>query len=135
MNTLKTRLTTKEDYRELVSWWKWHRFTPPTADMLPNNLKDGVMVSLDGVNCCAGFIYRTPSSFCWCEYIVSNPEVKDKKIRTEALTLLINSITELSKNMNFKIIFTSVKNENLINKYASCGYLKGTSTTEMIKVL
>ncbi|WNH10037.1 hypothetical protein [Thalassobellus suaedae] len=135
INNLKIRLTTTEDYQELVSWWKWHRFTPPNIDMLPNSLKDGIMISINEINCCAGFIYRTPSSFCWCEYIVSNPEIKDKSIRTEALCLLINNITELARKMGFKIIFTSVKNQNLINKYQSCGYAKGTSTIEMIKEL
>lgn len=129
------KFTTKDLYPELVSWWKWHRFPAPSIDMLPNSLKDGIVISKNGVNICAGFLYRTPSSFCWLEYIVSNPEVKDKKLRAESLELLINSIIQLAQKMGFKLIFTSVKNENLIKKYVTCGFVIGTKTTEMIRVL
>jgi len=132
---MKTRFTTPEDYPELVTWWKWFRFPAPAPDMLPNNLKDGIMISINGENICAGFIYRTPSSFAWLEFIVSNPAIKDKSIRKESLELLINTITEMAKKLGFKLIFTSVKNENLINKYTDCGYVKGSHSYEMVKIL
>lgn len=133
---MDTRLTLLSDYNELLKWWKWFRFPAPTTDMLPNNLKDGIMISLNEVNICAGFIYRTPSSICWVEYIVSNPQVKDKKVRKEAVTLLINTLCELGYKMGFKLIFTSVKNQNLINHYNDCGFIIGPkNTSEMIKVL
>ena len=132
---METRFTTPEDYPELVTWWKWFRFPAPLPETLPNNLKDGIMISHNGENVCAGFIYRTPSAFAWLEFIVSNPHIKDKSIRKESLELLINTISQVAKNLGFKVIFTSVKNENLINKYLDCGFTKESHSFEMVKML
>lgn len=107
---MEYRLTSTKDYQELVKWWKWFRFTPPSIEMLPNNMKDGIIISSNGVNVCAGFIYRTPSSFCWFEFVVSNPSVKDRKIRKEALSLLIETISLLVKKNGFQCnLFISEK--------------------------
>lgn len=132
---MKTRLTTPNDYKQLKKWWDFWWPNAPSKAMLPNNLKDGVMVFQDDQNICAGFIYRTPSNICFCEYIVSNPEVKDRKTRQEALYLLIETISHIAKQMGFKYIYTFTDHQNLIKKYEDCGYQKGSQSFEMIKVL
>lgn len=133
---MEYRLTTNEDYPELVTWWKWFRFEPPKIEMLPNNMLDGVIISENGVNIFAGFIYRTPSAFCFMEFIVSNPAIKDRKLRKEALSLLIGVISQLAKKMGFKLIYSSIKNESLINHYLDNGFVKGSlNCTEMIKII
>ena len=133
---MQYRLTTIEDYPELVTWWKWFRFEPPTIEMLPNKLKDGIIISQNGSNICSGFLYRTPSNMCWLEFIVSNPNVKDRELRKEALSLLIDVISQLAKKMGFSIVYSSLKNESLINHYLDNGFVKGSlNCTEMIKIL
>lgn len=132
---MKVRTTSVEDYPELTEWWKWFRFPAPSIAMLPNNMDDGIMVSKDGINICAGFIYSTPSVIYWCEYIVSNPNVRDNTTRKEAIELLINTISQVATDMGAKAIFTSVKNENLLNRYLSCGYIRSSNTTELIKLI
>ena len=132
---MEYRLTTIEDYPELVTWWKWFRFPAPSVGMLPNKMKDGIIISQNGENICAAFLYRTPSEFCFIEYTVSNPAIKDKKIRREALILLNNTISSLGTKMGFKLMFTFVKNENLINVNLDSGFVKGSSSVEMIKKL
>ena len=136
MTDLDLRLTHKKDYEELVTWWKWFRFEPPAIDLLPNNMKDGIMITLGDQNICAGFVYRTTSGFCWVEFIVSNPLIKDRKVRKDALTLLIDSLSVFAKKTGAKVIYTSLKNESLINHYKSCGYVLGSKgCQEMIKIL
>jgi ATP phosphoribosyltransferase len=93
------------------------------------------MISKGDVDICAGFAYFTNSNLAWCEFIVSNKKYKEED-RSEALEMLINNIVEACKNAGYKTIFTSVSNENLINKYQNCGFIKAQEgATEMIKFL
>jgi hypothetical protein len=132
---MEIRLLIDNDYDTLLGWWKWFRFAPPPKNALPNNGTCGIMVSKSGINVCAGFLYLTNSSMCWMEYIVSNPEVKSKSTREECISLLINSLSDFANEQGYSIIYTSVKNQNLIKKYLNCGFIKGSEDcTEMIKV-
>lgn len=126
------RLTTQEDYETLCGWWKFWRFPAPPQDCLPNNGEGGVMILKDDIPVCAGFLYMTNSKLCWIEYIVSNPQYKEKD-RKEVIRLLIHEISGLAQRKGFKAIFTSVKNQPLIKHYEACGYIFGSNnTTEMI---
>jgi hypothetical protein len=124
-----------EDYEILVEWWKDWRWTAPTRDMLPNEGHNGVIVSKDGVDICAGFLYETNSSFAMIEYISSNFEYKEKD-RKEALVTLIEGLTEVARSNGYKNIFTSLKQPNLKRHFLKCGYMEGsTGTVELIKKL
>lgn len=128
------RVLQPEDYDQLQRWWKFWRFPAPAQDCLPNNGTGGLMIIKDGVDVCAGFLYFTNSKMCWLEYIVSNPEIKEN--RAEAIQELIYELCSLAQRMGYKIVFTSVKNQNLINHYTQCGFLKGSNnTTEMVFLL
>jgi hypothetical protein len=120
----------------LSSWWKDWRWTPPPRDFLPQDGTGGLMVSKNGVDVCAGFIYFTNSKTAIIEFIVSNFQYKNKD-RKEAIEFLINTLTEVAKETNgCKYIYTSLKNESLINSFSACGYQKGsTGCIEMIKTL
>ena len=125
-----------QDYEELCQWWKDWRWTPPAKELLPDDGKCGVMVSKNGVNICAGFIYFTNSRFSIIEYIVSNFQVKNKETRTEALKLLIESLNQIGAKNGFKMAFTSLKNESLKKIYLDRGYSVGSNnSTELIKLL
>jgi hypothetical protein len=132
---MNSRWITTKDYDMLVEWWKFWRFCPPTREVLPDNGLSGIVVTDDNdTPICAGFIYYTNSPIAWIEFIVSNPEIKDKKIRHGSLVFLINELSGTALLNNRKVIYSSLKNENLMNKYVECGFQKGGSnTTEMIK--
>lgn len=129
--------TTPRDYKTICDWGKFWRFPIPPSNFLPDNGLGGIMViGEDGKELCCGFLYETNSSACWMEYIISNPEIKDKVARKESIEYLVSTITEIARNRGYEYVFTVVKNENLINKYLSCGFVKGTqNSTEMIKVI
>lgn len=130
------RLLKESDYEEtLVNWWKDWRWTPPPQDHLPNDGAGGFMVSKDGVDICAGFVYYTNSKMAWCEFIVSNFKYKDKD-RSEAIEFLINAICQTSKEAGYKSVWVCLLNNSLISKYENCGFVKSSSNcTEMIKIL
>ena len=130
------RLLNDSDYENtLKGWWDDWNWNAPPKESLPNNGLGGFMVSKGDVDICAGFAYFTNSNLAWCEFIVSNKKYKEED-RSEALEMLINNIVEACKNAGYKTIFTSVSNENLINKYQNCGFIKAQEgATEMIKFL
>jgi hypothetical protein len=132
---MDVRLITEDDYNNvLIPWWEFWRFGAPAFDMLPIN--GGVMLSEDGVDICAGFIYLTNSKAAWVEWIVSNPEIKDRGKRKHYLLTLINTLTRVAKDKGNKYIYTSLRNQSLMNLYSEAGYQMGSKNCqEMIKVL
>lgn len=128
----KVRKLNNKDYDKLVEWWNWFRFPVPSRECLPDNGECGLMISKDGIEIGAGFIYFTNSSMAWIEFIVSNPKYKNKD-RQLAIETLIVELTEICRSKGCKVIFTSIKNENLINRFTAAGWAKGSiGTTEMV---
>lgn len=128
---MTTRIVTEDDYNNILcGWWKDWRWTPPPFDFLP---KTGVIVSKDGIDVCAGFIYFTNSKVAWLEFIVSNFNYKEKD-RGEIINFTINILSELAKDNGFDYLYASLKNKSLIERYKQNGFKQGDSNCqEMIK--
>ena len=126
------------DYNELVEWWSFWRFPAPTLNLLPvidNDKINGIISNINGTNVACGFLYFTNSDICWIEFIVANPNVS-KKDRSEGLNIMIEKLCEEAKLMGFKIVFSSIKQESLINRMKNLGFIEGTiGSTELVKVL
>lgn len=132
-NKFRYRWLTDADYEELCKWWKDWRFPVQPKGILPDNGKCGIMVYTDKMNVCAGFMYFTNSPFVMVEYVVSNFEYKDRDRKT-ALRALFSAIEEQAKKHGYYMMFSSVKNENLIGVMEDVGWNPGsTHTTEMVK--
>ena len=130
---MEFRYIEQSDYEMLVDWWKFWKFPAPPIEMLPDS---GVIVNKNGVDICAGFIYFTNSKTCWVEFIVSNPNVRQKEDRREAITNVIDVLCSIGKNNGYTIAYTSLKNESLQNKYLQCGFIEGSKNcNEYIKRL
>jgi hypothetical protein len=126
------RMLTDDDFPKLIEYWKFWRFPAPKKEYLPDEGRGGIMVHKDGINICAGYLFFTNSKIAWLEFIVSNHEYKEND-RKEAICFLINELTHIAKSKGFKIVFTSIKNQNLINRFKECGYSVGTeNTTELL---
>jgi hypothetical protein len=126
-----------EDYdTTLVKWWKEWGWTAPTKDFLPDNGKGGMIVFDGDIPVCAGFIYLTNSKVAWVDWIISNKEYRKKPQRSDAVGLLIETLTNLCKNSGAKYSYALIKNKSLIKTYEVLGYDKADSyTQEMIKKL
>ena len=132
---MEVRNLKHDDYNTLVEWWKFWRFPAPAREILPNNALDGYKITDKGVDICAGFIYRTSSPYLWwIEFIVANPKVRDRELREMSIIALLNYMSEVVKSLGGKVIYSSIKHENLIKHYEKSGFKKGTiGATEMIK--
>ena len=130
------RTLVESDYDDiLVGWWKDWRWSAPPRDFLPQDGKGGIMISKDGTDICAGFIFFTNSKTAWCEFVVSNFHYREDD-RNEALLFLIETLSQICKKSGYTIAYTSLRSESLIDKYVECGYKVGSKNcTELIKKL
>jgi len=133
---MNARILNIDDYDQTLRWW-WESWgwDAPSKDFLPEDGTGGVMISSNGIEICAGFIYFTNSKAAWIEFVISNKEYKEDD-RREALALLINCLSTIAEDKKIKYIYTSLKSKSLIDIYSNCGFIKGDSNCqEMIKIL
>jgi len=126
---MQARYLISEDYDTLCKWWNDNRFTPPLIEMLPENGCGGIMISSEGRDVCAGFLYLTNSKCAWVEWIVCDFNYRESD-RSECILFLINALSELAKQSNYEYLYTVVKNKHLIGKYEQCGFIKGDSNSQ-----
>ena len=102
MSELKSRLLKDSDWETLCQWWEsWPKWVNPPKSFLPDNGKGGLMVEKEGRPIVAGFLYITNSDAVLLEWIVSDPEYRDKD-RKDALELLIASAEATCKGLGKK---------------------------------
>ena len=119
---MNVRLLKDEDWETLCKWWKsWPEWVNPPRSFLPDDGKGGLMVEKNGKPIVAGFIYLTNSDACLLEWIVSDPEYREKD-RKEALELLITSIEKTCKNLGKTRIFSIGRNKHLMETHKKLGW-------------
>jgi len=71
----------------------------------------------------------------WVDWIISNKQYRDDD-RKEAISLLVDTLTNICKNTGHKYSYALIKHQSLIETYENLGYIKGDGYTgEMIKAL
>lgn len=131
---LTARRITEYDYNNtLKEWWKQWRWSAPSLDFLP---EDGIIVSYDGTDVCACYIYNTSSKVLWMEFIISNMDVKDRGVRDLSMSYMFQVVKGIAVSYEKKYIMCNTKNQSLVNRLSETGYQKGSeSVTEMIYIL
>ena len=120
-NKLQVRNLKKDDYDYIAKWWKWWRWKVIPRKMLPENGLSGLMVEKDGVRIVSGFIYMTNSTAAILEFIVSNPDYKEKD-RKQAIELLIDTAEEFCKRLGCDHMFSIRRNKHLIKTHEKLGW-------------
>ena len=130
--SLKIKPLSDNDYDNILcAWWKDWKWTAPKKDFLPDM---GYMVYYNDEPICAGYMYVTNSNVVLLEWIISNFKFKDRKIRKEALLMLVQTITSLAASLGKKYVYSLLKSKSLIELYEDLGYMRGgTNGTEVIK--
>lgn len=133
---MKARKLNNNDYNILKEWWGFWRFPAPSLLALPDYGLGGMMIQNDsGEDVACGFIYDTNSHVALIEFVVSNPK-SSKKDREEGILKLLEELSLECERRDYKIIFSSLKHEGLINKYLQSGFGFGTrGTSELIKII
>jgi len=129
------RRLTDNDYELLVSWWKWWRWTPIPKNFLPDNGTGGIMIEKDNTPVVAGFIYYTNSDAVVVEWIISNPDYKDKN-RKQAVEVLLNTIEEVCKKQGKQYMFSIGRSKQLIDTHKKLGWVVDNKPSyEIVKVI
>ena len=118
---LKVRALEESDWEVMCDWWKWWRWPEMNRDLLPLNGLGGLMVYKEDTPIVSGFLYLTNSKVVILDWIISNPEYKQKD-RKEAIELLISSFEQVAKLNGYNIIFSFTKSTSLINIHEKLGY-------------
>jgi len=127
----------ENDYEDiLVKWWNNWGWKPVEKDFLPDDGKGGIIVFDEDEPVCAGFVYTTNSKVAWVDWIVSSDTYRKKPQRKEAITLLVDTLTNICKNTGHKYSYALIKHPSLSGVYEDLGYVKGDEYKgEMIKAL
>lgn len=130
MSDLRTVPFQAEHYPVVCDWWTRHKFGVIPAALLPTR---GLVVQLDDVLVCAGFLYSTDSGMGWIEFVVASPDVK-KRVVSMCLDQLLCDLVELSKEIGQRCLFTSSNLKGLIKRFERVGFQIGdTETTQLIR--
>jgi len=122
MEKLTTRVLNENDWDTLCKWWEaWPKWVNPPKDFLPDNGTGGLMVEKNNKPIMAGFLYFTNSDVVLLEWIVSDPEYREKD-RKQALELLITAAEGVCKNLDKKYMFSVCRNKHLINTHKKLGW-------------
>jgi hypothetical protein len=132
---MNTRTLTESDYLILSDWWKAWGWPVMAKDMLPDNGTGGIMVENKGENIVAGFLYWSNSKLVWLDWIISNPDA-DKKIRKQAIEMLILTAEQMVKEAGSKYIMSISRSNSLLKIHEKIGWsIDKTPSHEMIKVI
>ncbi len=132
---MNTRTLTGSDYERLSGWWKAWGLPVMAKDMLPDNGTGGIMVENKGENIVAGFLYWSNSKLVWLDWIISNPNA-DKKIRKQAIEMLILTAEQMVKDAGSKYIMSISRSNSLLRIHEKIGWsIDKTPSHEMIKVI
>jgi len=132
---MNTRTLTGSDYKILSDWWKAWGWPVMAKDMLPDNGTGGIMVENKGENIVAGFLYWSNSKLVWLDWIISNPNA-DKKIRKQAIEMLILTAEQMVKDAGSKYMMSISRSNSLLKIHEKIGWsIDKTPSHEMIKVI
>jgi hypothetical protein len=119
---LNIRKLKESDWDTLVKWWEsWPEWVTPPRDFMPNSGTGGLIVEKDKQPIVAGFLYFTNSDAVLLEWIISNPDYRDKDRKT-AIELLINTAEGVCKQAGKKRIFSIGRNKSLIKIHEKLGW-------------
>ena len=131
---LKFRILKEEDYKTICKWWEMWKWPVLPKEMLPDNGKSGYMVEKNGIPIVSGFLYLTNSTGALLEWIVSNPDYREKD-RKEAIEMLINNVESDCKKLGIAYIFSIGRTKSLIDTHEKLGWkVDKRSSHEIIKV-
>ena len=132
---MNTRTLTESDYEILSDWWKAWGWPVMAKDMLPDNGTGGIMIENKGENIVAGFLYWSNSKLVWLDWIISNPNA-DKKIRKQAIEMLILTAEQMVKDAGSKYMMSISRSNSLLKIHEKIGWnVDKTPSHEMIKVI
>ena len=99
----------------LFSQYNWDPFPKKSTP------KTGRIVSFNGKDIAAGFMFFTDVNVAIIGYIIADRNEKSE-VRREAASYIIEDLTDYAKIKGNEIIYTYTNHSSLIDIYKGCGY-------------
>lgn len=124
----------EKDLGIIYKWWdSWPGWTALPRTHLPDNGLGGLIVYSNDQPVVAGFMYNTNSSMVLMEWIVSNPEYREKD-RKECIKTLITGFENLAKSIGKKSVFSIGRHKGLMETHRELGWhIDDKASHEMVK--
>ena len=116
MENIIVRPIEEEDYRFISKWWKDATGkNPPKRNLLPENGLHGLMACKDDRPVMCVYLYLTNSKMGYCDYMIGDPEYKEKD-RFNLILELMQSAIITAKNLGYEDFWFLTKEEGLVKK-------------------
>jgi hypothetical protein len=109
-----------DDYKIVSEWWRSQDWPTVPSNLLSNH---GFIIRDESIPIVAGWVYETGTPMFLLEWIVGNPDIDWEK-RQEGILTLVDFCSEYSKQLGAQMLFTMIKNERLMDKIESKGFMK-----------
>lgn len=109
-------IRTQEDFNKyyplLESWWvgKGANWTPIHPNLLSSK---GVIIKYKDKYICAGWVYCTDSLYGIINWLVTNNEKNQGKIKKEALKLLLKKLEEIGVTLGIQLIYIPMETNSI----------------------
>lgn len=116
------KIELEKHFKILKEWWLERGAEVPFKEFFP---KTGFIISGDnGVRICAGFLFKTDGNIAIINHIVSNPLPMEKKVRDQAMDLIIEALVSEAMSCDFKLVTAASNVEKLNERYEKHGFIK-----------
>tara|TARA_R110002020_G_scaffold441960_2_gene653055 strand:- start:287 stop:844 length:558 start_codon:yes stop_codon:yes gene_type:complete len=111
----------ENDYRFIDKWWKDATGkTPPERSLLPENGLHGLMVCKNNNPVACTYLYLTNSKMGYCDYMIGDPEYREKDRYELILQLMVGAI-RTANNLGYEDFWFLTKEEGLLEKCKELG--------------
>ena len=115
---MQVRNFSPADYAVLVSWYMQRGLDAPDSYLLPST---GVVVSKEGEDVAAAFMYRTDSPIAVLEGLISSPN-SSREDRREAMGIALQALKEQALESGFRALSAVSSHEGVIDLLKSNGF-------------
>lgn len=117
-----------EDYTEINTWYHERK-----GENFPKTHLSHTGIIIPGV--AVGFLIQTDANFGILEPFISNPAAS-KDDRDRALTMILNTLTDLAKVMDYQIIYGFSTSRPMVDRAISQGFeIQELNSTTVVKRL
>jgi len=115
MENVTIRPIKEKDYESINTWWEGNNYNPPPRELLPENGLHGLMICKEKKLVACAYLYTTNSKMGYCDYLVANPNYKQKD-RFEIITQLMIACVETACALGFLDFWFITNNKNMIER-------------------
>lgn len=115
---MELRFIDAKDYEIVKGWWEDWGFPVVSQDYLTDF---GFIVSNEGVDTYAGWLYPTGTKIALVEFIVSNKKA-DKKLKVGGMERLIDGISVFAETLGIDTLFHTTNEPKMMKHLKRCNF-------------